>query len=501
MVGSVNVEKEVLRLLHDPVAFMGSFMEIPDKQQVRRPFQLWPVQQTMLRHITGRTVFLKPAQIGCTAAVTGLFLFRTITRRDTTTVLFSQNEFATQRLLQRVQIMYDSIPTQLKPEMDHKSSSEKRFPDINSVIYIDTARASVAGRGEPIHNLLFSECGFYQPGTRRRIIIPALQRVPPTGTVVMESTPNGEDEILYPEVQKALKGESTFNLLVLYWWLNPDNILLADYPGLPAWYEYTEEERILVELHNLTEDQIRWRRWKIKEAEELFWQEHLENLTTCFLVMGEPYYDPWRVLELSKLVYPAPHSHQGAQVWYPPEDGIQYVIGVDPGLGKKAKSVATVWRDTFSGIRHEATLAGLIEPATMATKTKELAYYYNEALIIPEANAHGLLLTKELNDYRRVYRRRDVVSGKESEVIGWLTTSRTKRFMMEELARQLHTLETHDEELIRQIGAFRELGAGKPPASTVADDYHDSACLGVIGLIGSKPQKRRGFLGTAGFDW
>jgi len=483
-------------------------VQIPlkDSEGIRVPFRLWPVQRDLIHALSGRDVVVKDSQQGITSSISGDFLIGTFIP-DTTTVIMAHKGQTTERLLHRVQVMYESIPAPMKPEIDHNSNTELRFPKINSVIYVVTAREEVAGRGEPIQQLLLSECAFYVPEARRKVVIPALQRVPRGGRVVMESTPNGEDPILWSEVQKSLLGTSNFKLHVLLWWANPDNWLDADYPNLPKIDRegiedtYDERERQLAELQNLTPAQIRWRRWKIREAEELFFQEHPEGLDSCFLTVGEALYDAMRIKELRGQCFPAPHSYQGAHVWYEPEDGAQYIIGIDPGQGKITQSVATVWRTDLEYMRHEATLAGLIEPVSMGKRCKELGLYYNTALLIPEANSHGMALCAEVSDYRRLYWRKDIVSGKQSSQIGWQTSTRTKPFMMSELARNLPTLVTHDENLVREIGGWREVGVGRPPFSSLSDDIHDAACLAMAGVSLNAPKAKGGYIGRSGFSW
>lgn len=500
-------------LLNDDLAYISTFMDIPDKNRTRRKFIPWPVQRRLVESLTGRDVVVKDAQIGCTSIITAVFQKHTITVPDTTTVIVSHEEFLTQRLLHRTQVFYDSIPKDFRVVMDRSSASEKRFPDINSVMYIGTARAQVFGRGEPIHRLLFSEEAFYVPDAYRRIMIPAMQRVPPTGMIVRESTPNGEDGSFYEEVQACLKNESTYTLHCLYWWENPDNTLSLDSPPvvvdptgkLRGKLTYTPDEQALIKAHDLAEDQIRWRRWKILESGDLFYQEHLESLDTCFLTVGAPHYDPHITMALSKGCYAAPYSGpEGAKVWFQPEEGGSYVEGVDPGMGKQSESVAHIWRTDLDHVRHEATLSGLYEPVPMAQKCAALARYYNNALIVPEANAHGLALIAELHHNfgrsLRLYHRRDIISGVTGMYPGWLTTARTKPFMMQELTARLSTLETHDAEFVRQVRSFRDLGMGK--VGTIgADDHHDAGCLSLVGAIGLDPSRRRGFVGSSGWAW
>lgn len=504
-------------VITDDLLFVRTFLRIPDKQQRIVPLIPKPCQERFVTNLTGRDIAVKPAQLGMTTIASALILKRTLTTPNTTSVIVAHEEFLTQRLLHRTQVMYDNLPDFLKIPMDHRSSYEKRFTDINSVLYIGTARSQVFGRGEPIHNLLFSEEAFYVPDALERVILPSLQRVPPTGSVIRESTPHGETNSFYDEVSLALEGKSTFHLQVFFWWDEPDNYLPISSPrALPEDRDtltYTPDESNLAKTYGLSEGQIRWRRWKIRELGDLFWQEHPEDLATCFLTTGQSYYDQTTISTLAKQCYKAPHSGpENAEVWFPPEEGVSYIMGVDPGQGKVSQSVATVWRllivdksqegksDVEIRVRHEATLSGLIEPDLMGYKCKELGRYYNTAMIIPEANSHGLALVAAIKDYPSLYFRRNIISGQASSDIGWLTTSNTKPFMMQQLQSRLKTIETHDAELVRQIASFREVGLNKV-VTQGADDYHDSACLAMVGLVTFNTNRRRGFIEHSGWRW
>jgi hypothetical protein len=505
-------ENHLMSIFADDLKFIEAFMWIPAKSQRLVPFVPTQMQGDFVRDWTGRDICIKPSQVGITSIVAGVFMKRTITTPNTTSVLISHDAQLTERLLHRAQVMYDSMPPQLQPRQDHGSATEKRFPDINSVMYIGTARAAVFGRGEPIHNLCLSENAFYVPEAEARIVKPAIERVPPGGTVVRESTPNGEQGAFFDEVQLALSGESLYNLKVIFWFEHPENIMPANSPllskvserfafDLGSSFDYTPEERILASAHNLSRDQIRWRRYKIIAMGDLFFQEQMEDLTTCFLASGQAFYDTLRTFDLARTCYDAPLSFEQAKVWEEPESGSNYIVGVDPGQGKITESVAIVLKDNGEdSIKHVATLAGLWEPHIMAPKVMALARYYNTALLVPESNSHGMGLVEGIKGYPRKYNRKNIRSGKTLMEVGWYTGPATKPYMMAELQRRLPQLETHDRELVRQVAGARELPNGRAEWLT-ASDYHDACCIGLMGAMSYRRPETYGFAGRSGWDW
>lgn len=498
---------DLAKILSDDRLAVESLFSIPPKQAegARKPFLFKPAQIKLHERLGLRNITVKPGQIGSTSYYTGIFFRRTMFRPDTTSVIVAHESFLSERLLNRTEIFYQSTPEALRPRMDHSSATEKRFPDINSVMYIGTARAAVFGRGEPIHNLLFSEAAFYLPDAIDKIVKPALQRVPPDGTVVIESTPNGEFGYFYDEVQAALAGRGVFRLTVLYWWEEPDNQLppgsevLEDFPEFQYDFEYTPDEYLLTQEYQLSIDQIRWRRWKILELGDLFWQEHLESLDTCFLTVGLPYYDTAPALALTKLAYKPIRSWEGAQIWEEPVEGIQYVMGIDPGQARQTESVATIGRhDPELGPVMCALLGGFYEPDVMGAKCIPLARMYNTAKMIPEVNGHGIAyLDAVKTKYPSIYVRRDIERGRPIQRQGWVSSARTKPFMMDAINSNLKQCVIPDAETLRQIRGFRQLGLGKYQ-TLIPDDRHDAWGLLLMGLqLGSKA--KRGFKGESGF--
>lgn len=507
---AVLTDSQVLdEILADDMAYVSTFMQIPPKDAdgERTAFIPWPVQRRLVDNMTGRDLVLKDSQCGCTSIWLGIFLKRTITTPDTTTVIVAHKEFLAQRLLQRAQVMYSTIPNQIKPDMFNKGAASKTFPDINSILYIGTAKSETFGRGEPIHNLLFSEEAFYPPEAYKDIIHPAMQRVPPNGTIVRESTPNGESGSFYEEVQLAKKGLSTYTLQSVFWWDNPDNILVpyhnrampGDEESVPPW----PEELAGVEEHGWTEDQLRWRHWKISESRDQFFQEHMESHDTCFLVVGLPFYDSMLLLSMiDGTRVPTPGGPGKCEYWEVPEEGAVYVIGGDPGQGKITESALKVIRADLERPRLVATLSGLIPPEPFAAQTAAIAKWYNNALIVPEANGHGLLYCSELSGLGlNLYMRKDIVSRRPTMEIGWLTTGTTKPFMMQEIARQLPNMEIPDAELLRQLRGWHEIEGKLKPETSTADDHHDAYGLALCGMTINKPQSKRGFKGISGWRW
>jgi len=515
----MNESEAMQLLLSDRRLFIETLMQIEDKSRTLVPFQLNYIQSDIYEKSTGRDIYVKPAQIGASSFFICDFLIDCITVPGTTSVIISYDEFITGRLLKKAQVFYDILLERIPsiPKMHHKSTYEKTFPQVNGSFFISSARSFTSVRGETIHNLLVDEFGFWQPGDAERVFAAALQRVPllPNTKVKIVSTPNGEDTDFYEAFMAAEEGKdigkSVFTSHFYRWFDHEEYILPCDslfaLPGddSPELTNIAPEEETLMRNFGLTFDQIRWRRFKIAEMESLrrsgetrllFKQEYPEDKVSCFLTAGDMVYDSNLINERAKECYPAPFHYLFADIWYQPEDGVKYLLSIDPGLGKTSESVGQVWTFTDIEFKHCATLCGLYDEPDMAEKCKALARYYNKAVIAPEAN---LSIVPHLTDYPDLYYRTDPITGKVGKDIGWLTTRTTKPYMIKELNVNLAKIKTHDIRFVSQLRNVRWIGAGarQLAASLGADDHHDAGCIAIV-CRDSLPVER-GLVGVSGW--
>ena len=516
------------RLLHDERFYIEKLIQIDDRDGKPVTFVYNAAQEILHQEQTHRTLVIKARQLGITTFFLARGLRKVLSNYGQTAVCVAHEEFITQRLLQRVQVMYDSIPDKLKPKIVHKSSYEKSFPSLNSVFYIGTAGARVFGRGEPIHFFIGSEIGFWPNAWN--ILTPTMESVPLDGEMFLEGTPNGEGDpespdparhnALYDLVQEALSdSDSVWHLIQLYWWLEERYRL--PYGSPHALESDRGHLRLLGEEKDLikragwkgeeAEERIRWRRRKIKEVKAAFWQEFFEDLESCFLASGLSYYDSEHLERLRASCYDPPIHKNNWEIWNEPAPADEhpvYSLDVDPGQGKITRSVATVWRhdlDDFSRVRHEATFAGLYDSGTFGPLVKQLGRYYHNACIAGEANGHGVAFCMQLHDYPNVYYRTEIISGLTSRQIGWMTTGSpriggrgTKPYMMGQLNELLSIMECHDLNIIRELMQVRL--SGDQVKFLSSDDYHDSTAIMAATRPSNTMKGKRGLVGVTGWS-
>ena len=519
----MNSTEAMNLLLSDRRKFIETLMLIEDKGRQLTPFILNPIQSDIHDSCTGRDVLVKPAQVGASSYFICDFLIDCLTIPGTVAVIISYDEFITSRLLRKAQTFYNILQERIPtiPELSHRSTYEKTFKSVNSSFYISSARSFAMPRGEAIHDLLFDEFAFWPGGAAEEVFAAALQRVPllPGTKVRILSTPNGEDNDFFEVYMTAKEGKSVGKSIFKHhfypWYEHPEYALTSDssflLPGdeTPDLESLDEDESILItkfiQLGITLEEannKLRWRRYKIAEMSSLrrsgetrllFSQEYPEDDVSCFQAAGDMVYDSELIVDMAKNCYPAPYHNLFMDIWYPPEEGIKYMLAIDPGIGKVSESVATVWHFTDGEFKHCATLSGLYEGFDMAEKSKDAARFYNNAVI---ANEDSLDFTSHLTDYSDLYYRTDPITGRVGKNIGWQTNRSTKPYMITELSRHLGKVKTHD---IRLVGQLRNIRwVGDRAVSIGADDYHDSAAIAIV--CRSAMPLERGLVGTKGWS-
>jgi hypothetical protein len=551
-VTTLTQEEAMRALFSSRTLTFSSLLEIDDKNRQRVPLDPNPIQADMLSESGLRDIYVKPAQVGGTSVIVGDFYIDNITINGTVSVIISYDEFSAQRQILKAKRYHQSLQRRIPsiPKLDHKSSTELSWEDrdtnFHSTMYIFSARSYVLGRGESIHNLLLDEYAFWPEGTHELIMASAVQRVPLVVNTKIRilSTANGEDNPFCEIYRTAKEGQAIGGSIYLPhfypWFMHPEYIMLPDDPFcLPGDDQYilkdlqSDEEllfRRFTEEYGYTEQgimsRLRWRRYKKAEVNSLrrsgntlfvFEQEYPEDDETCFITAGDQAYSSDIIANKIRQCLPAPiqrgivNPKTGTtamlDIWHDVEEGLGYVISIDPGKGKTSESVGHVWtfadgyqdsrgNDVAPIEKHCATLAGFYDEWEMAEYMKLVGYLYNGGVLCPEDN---LDIVSHLRDYPDLYWREDTRTGKLIRSVGWQTNVSTKPYMITELSRNMEYLDCQDIRFWSQCKNVRRTSQLKSGIMVIgADDHHDAGAIAIVCRTVQPVQ--RGYVGSAGWD-
>jgi len=548
---AVNQDEALKALFSNRRLMMESLLQIENKERQLVPFILNPIQADMLNNSGPRDIYVKPAQIGATSLHLADFYLDNITINGTVSVIISYDETSAKRLIIKAKRYHQHLERKIPSvaKLDHKSAEEltweNRDTNFYSIMYIFSSRSYTLGRGEAIHNLLLDEYAFWMVGTHEQVFSSAVQRVPlKLGTKIrVQSTANGEDnphcEMYRASKEGTVVGQSVYKHHFYPWYIHPDYIM---YPGDPFCLDGDDidplpklksDEVLLMKrlLHEFGFSELdamaklRWRRYKKAEMASLrrsgdtvllFEQEFPEDDETCFLVAGDQAYSSDTITDkvrqcipprfTKNIVNPKTGTSAELDVWHDKEEGLNYLVSIDPGKGKTSESVGHVWhfedgyqdkegKDIPPIMLHCATLAGFYDEWEMAEYMKVVAYYYNGAVIAPEDN---LDIVSHLRDYPDLYWREDVRTGKGIKAVGWQTNLSTKPYMITELNRHMEYLDCQDIRFWSQCKNIRRNPTVKSGIVVVgADDHHDCGAIAIV--CRDVQATTRGYVGSSGW--
>jgi hypothetical protein len=217
----------------------------------------------------------------------------------------------TQRTLNIFRGMVNRLPPGVKPEIKGGESGGEAmtFPGRRAQVFIGTAGGKGSfGHGDTLHFALCSEVAKWEDADRNMAAI--VPTVPERGGwLVKDSTSAGPGGHFYESWREAKEEGSRYIPSFIHWWECPDyraGRVGYDADLLPLW----DDERDLVASGLLRLDQLRWKRYRIKEMcpedyEEggaghvMFLQQYPQDDVTCFMgIVGKPFFPPQLLAKL-----------------------------------------------------------------------------------------------------------------------------------------------------------------------------------------------------------
>lgn len=474
-------------------------------------FNYNPVQERYWPQRTNRDIILKARQQGFSTLILAWFLSECLLYENIRAVIISHDKDATQKLLSRSRFFLKRLSEDLEkkdlppPKIGYETKEMISFPSKNSEMYIGTAGSKSFGRGDTISHLHCSEVAFWE--NPADIMTGLLQSVPYQGNVIIETTANGIGNYFHRLWLKSQEDRSVFKPHFFPWHLNPEYHLRLDKGEKLT---LTPEEEMLKVQFKLSNEQLKWRRWKLSEMiddnddddykdPEIFKQEYPMTDTEAFLSSGRPFFVMVNLHEQANNAVAGPETVRGhmteqnsfeadpngfVTIWKKPAIGKHYSIGGDVAEGIAEGDFSCAIVICNETLEHVATWHGHIDPDSFATELLRLGRYYNQAFIGCEVNNHGFTTNLKLQEaeYPFLYQRFefDQRLRKTTKKFGWRTDSKTRPMMLDDLAKVIRDkdLVTWDTKFLKECMAFKRNDRGKPEAEKGSHD--DRVIAGAI---------------------
>lgn len=289
-----------------------------------------------------------------------------------------------------------------------------------------------------------------------------------------------------------------------------------------------EKERKLIDLYGVDLNQIKWRRWMIRNKclnqPSRFQEEYPSTPDEAFLQSGSPIFDSdgLTAIELTTRQetpevgivmeqerdrtvgwMKTPEGQSWAQIWEFPRRGRRYLISVDVmtgedeiyGTGEDSdRHSVLVWRAAYTdelGVYYKPKLIGRIKPpctennTPLCYKISLLSRYYGDCIIVVEANK-GVTVIATLRDtyHANLYMRTqfDSTTQKTIKKLGWHTDEESRRLLVDAIqdAVRDQTVEIPCPHMLSELKTFVRDSKGKATAGGGAHD--DDVLSGGIGI-------------------
>lgn len=285
-----------LQLRDDFIFYARNALFIRSKSGDTHPFELNKAQAYIHARLeeqkakTGkvRALVLKGRQQGVSTYTEGRFYWRVSHRTGVRAFILTHEADSTAALFEMVERYHENCPGFIQPKTGASNAKELIFADLDSGYKVGTAGNKSVGRGTTIQYFHGSEVAFWPNAHEHAKGI--LQAVPDEDDteIILESTANGVGNYFYQQWLKAEAGESDFQAIFVPWFWQPEYRRRP-----PSDFRRTGEEEKLVEIFDLDNEQLMFRRQKVAalsadgiDGESAFRQEYPFTAQEAFQVSG-----------------------------------------------------------------------------------------------------------------------------------------------------------------------------------------------------------------------
>lgn len=365
---------------------------------------------------------------------------------------------------------FTNLPEELKPQTQTDTKYMYEFTHrfdgepLDSSIYVSTDI-----RGGTVQDLHITESAYIKD--RSKLASGSKQAVPKNGRISEETTGNGFNEF-YDEYIEAYNnpspGEYDYKAYFYPWFINEEYSIDGELENITEYEKWLREFAKEKYSQDLTDGQLLWRRWKIKQlkaqsgvaglsGEQLFKQEYPANVQEAFqsgagnvfdaekidsITPADPIDYESGVQQINAMTVTAEQKddllgrfkrldYREFKIWNLPEAGVNYFVGVDPSDGEGSDFGAiSVWSEDY---RKVAEYYGKLRPDELSEFAVDACEFYNHAYLGIENNMlTTILFASKIYDNYYFEVRIDEKTLKKTKKLGWNTNSKTRDVMIDD---------------------------------------------------------------------
>ncbi len=222
------IKQEYIKSALDPVHFFKKYCYISHPKKGRILFNLYPFQENVLNDFKNHryNIINKSRQLGISTLAAGYALHTMLFNKDKTILCIATKQETAKGMVEKVQFMYNNLPSWLKGNKKPKSNNKLSLQLFNGSQIIATSAASDAGRSYAVSVLIIDEAAFIEGIDK--IYTSIKPTIATGGSIIALSSPNGVNNWFH---KMYTTEKNDFNKIELKWNLHPDRLAPID----PDW--------------------------------------------------------------------------------------------------------------------------------------------------------------------------------------------------------------------------------------------------------------------------
>lgn len=517
-----SYEEKLKKVMSDPILWCGNFVKIMDNNNNLIDFEFNEAQKDFWRNKGRFNIIAKTRQLGMSTMMLGVMLWSAHQIPNSEYLMVADKGENTQNLFQRLKMMYDSLPKQIKIKQKRSNKYELLLKN-GSRISVQTAGNKEIGRGFSCQIIHCSEFAFWSEDVQERALVSLEQSLLKNkdAFLCIESTSNGIGNKYYEIFTSAEKGHSKYKSFFYGWgskvhremfkyeieeateWAKAQNhgkMYLAN-EG-----DFYPDELELYEKYDITIPQLLWRRYKMSDiGEDAFNQEFPISAGISFIQSDTGFFNaediaqrykylikPLSVAEIGKDLPSslAKYYGNGLYIYQPISSTERYFGGIDSAAGLKGDYSAISILDSF-GEQVAVFYRNDIPIYRFAKIAYDLGHFYNYCMYAIERNSYGLSLIDKLRremGYLQVLRfsKFDKIKGVMTSEFGYYTDNVSKTKLLNDMKEVFETgiILVNDRETLEQMKIYVSRGGklGNLKGKNNHDDLVDATALAVQSL-------------------
>jgi Terminase large subunit, T4likevirus-type, N-terminal len=507
MLTSQEILKEYTKGLVNPMYVIETYLETFDKtQEGFVPFQLFPRQREIIRAYEKHRFNLvtKPRQAGVSTTTAAYMAVKVgwadIDNPENILIIANKQELAFEFLAKIKDFLsqlprwvwgpeyYGDAKKESKSIFITDSKKEIRLPNNSRVKAVATSKDAL--RGFTPTFLIMDEAAYIDNGAE--VFGAALTALGTGGRATLISTPNGMDSLYYKTYDQARTKKNNFNVVEMKWYED------LRYNKDLRWYK-DDEVKVEVEFTFESYKKMLDDNWKPTST----WYEQMcmgmnndakmiaQELDVSFIgsggnVIGEEYIEYQEKNNVKEPIFTA-GLEQEIWIWEQPQEGHQYVMGVDVSRGDGEDSSTIVVIDVTT-MEEVMEYQGKIQPDLLAQIVEEYGDLYKAYTVVDVTGGMGVSTVLKLLEfeYRRLHYDNaggKILSARQRELTSYAKTDKIPGFhatsvrvpMISNLEYQIRTngIKVRSSRMISEMKTFI-FKNGRPDHM---EGYHDDLLM------------------------